>query len=144
MLMILSFLLMFLPQSAQVADREAVRLAVLDYVEGIYYTQPERLERSVHPSLAKLGFYRAPESTEFGPGRPMTYDRLIQIAKTFNKDGKLPKDAAKEIVIYDVLEQTASVKLTADWGIDYMRLGKFDGKWKIINVLWQSPSKPKA
>ncbi len=144
MLMIFSLLLLFVPQAAPVSDREAVRLAVLDYVEGIYNTQPERIERSVHPMLAKIGFYRAPEATEFGPGRPMTYDRLIEIAKTFNKDGKLPKNAPKEIVIYDVLEQTASAKLTADWGIDYMHLGKFDGKWKIVNVIWQSPSKPKA
>ena len=144
MLLIFSLLLFLVPQATPVSDREAVRLAVLDYVEGIYNNQPERVERSVHPNLAKLGFYRAPEATEFGPGRPMTYDRLIQVAKTFNKDGKLPKNAPKEIVIYDVLEQTASAKLTADWGVDYMHLGKFDGKWKIINVIWQSPSKPKA
>ena len=40
------------------ADREAVRLAALDYVEGIYSVQPERIERSVHPALVKRGFYK--------------------------------------------------------------------------------------
>jgi hypothetical protein len=34
------------------ADREAVRQAALDYVEGVYNVQPERIRRSVHPSLA--------------------------------------------------------------------------------------------
>ena len=138
MLLVFSLLLLFVPQAAPIADREAVRLAVLDYVEGIYNNQPERVERSAHPNLAKLGFYRAPEATEFGPGRPMTYERLIQVAKTFNKEGKLRKDAPKDIQIYDVLDQTATVKLTAEWGIDYMHLAKLDGKWMIINVLWQS------
>src|SRR5688572_31911705 len=39
-------------------DREAVRLAAVDYVEGIYNVQPERIERSVHPTLVKRGFYK--------------------------------------------------------------------------------------
>ncbi len=62
----------------------------------------------------------------------------LEIAKNFNKDGKLSKNAPKDVVIYEVMDQTASVKLVADWGIDYMHLAKFDGKWMIINVLWQS------
>jgi hypothetical protein len=24
-----------------------------------------------------------------------------------------------------------------------MHLAKYDGKWKIVNILWQSPPKPK-
>jgi len=119
-------------------DREAVRQAVLDYVEGIYNVQPERIERSVSPNLAKLGFYRPPTETTYRPGSSMAFQQLVEIAKTYNKEGKLPKDARKDIQIYDVLDQTATVKLTAEWGIDYMHLAKMDGKWMIVNVLWQS------
>jgi hypothetical protein len=126
------------------ADREAVRQAVLDYVEGIYNVEPARIERSVHPNLAKLGFYRPPAEAAYRPGRNMAFQQLVEIAKTYNKEGKLRKDAPKEIAIYDVLEQTATVKLTAEWGIDYMHLAKFDGKWMIVNVLWQSHPKAKA
>ncbi len=122
-------------------DREAVRQAVLDYVEGIYNVQPERIERSVSPNLAKVGFYRPPTETAYRPPRPMAFQQLVEIAKTYNKDGKLPKDAKKDIAIYEVLDQTASVKLTAEWGIDYMHLAKIDGKWMIVNVLWQSHPK---
>jgi Putative lumazine-binding len=67
--------------------------------------------------------------------------RLVEIAKNYNKEGKLPKDAPKEVTILDVLDQTASVKLVAEWGVDYMRLAKFDGEWMIVNVLWQSQPK---
>lgn len=129
------------PQTS--ADKEAVRQAVLDYVEGIYNVEPARIERSVHPNLAKLGFYRPPTDAAFRAGSKMTFERLVEIAKTYNKDGKLPKDAPKEIVIFDVLDQTATAKLTAEWGIDYLHLAKFDGKWMIVNVLWQSPPKGK-
>jgi len=126
------------------ADQDAVRQAVLDYVEGIYNVEPARIERSVHPKLAKLGFYRPPADAAYRPGSSMAFQQLVEIARTYNKEGKLRKDAPKEIAIYDVLDQTATVKLTAEWGIDYMHLAKFDGKWMIVNVLWQSHPKAKA
>jgi hypothetical protein len=123
------------------ADSEAVRRAALDYVEGIYNVEPSRIERSVHPKLAKLGFYRQPADDAYRPGSTMTFERLVEVAKNFNKEGKLRKDAPKEVTILDLLDQTASVKLVAEWGVDYMHLAKFDGKWMIVNVLWQSSPK---
>jgi len=142
-LLILTTILVALPIAAQESnpDREAVRQAVLDYVEGIYNVEPARVERSVSPNLAKLGFYRPPADTAYRPGRTMAFQQLIEIAKNFNKEGKLRKDPRKEIAIYDVMDQTATVKLTAEWGIDYMHLAKIDGKWMIVNVLWQSHPK---
>jgi hypothetical protein len=136
------FILPFCSAQAQTAaDREAVKQAALDYVEGIYNVEPSRIERSVHPKLAKLGFYRPPADEAYRPGSTMTFERLVEIAKNYNKEGKLPKDAPKEVIILDLLDQTASVKLVAEWGVDYMHLAKFDGKWMIVNVLWQSPPK---
>jgi Putative lumazine-binding len=117
-------------------DKDAVRQAALDYVEGIYNVQPERIERSVHPSLVKRGFYKKDASTPYAE-MPMTYEQLVKLAASWNKDGKRDTKI-KEIAILDVLDQTAVVKLTASWGIDYMFLGKFDGKWKITQILWQS------
>jgi len=137
----LAFLVLAVPVAAQQeanAEREAVRQAVLDYVEGIYNVEPQRIERSVSPNLAKLGFYRPAAETAYRPARAMAYQQLVEIAKTYNKEGKLRKEAPKTIEIYDVLDQTATVKLTAEWGTDFMHLAKMDGKWMIVNVLWQS------
>ena len=138
-------LFILLPNSSargqEQSDREAVRLAVLDYVEGIYDVDPSRIERSVHSKLAKTGFYRGPNDQAFRAGSNMTFEQLVAVAQTWNKAGKLRKDAPKEITIYDVLDQTATAKLVAEWGIDYMHLAKFDGKWMIVNVLWQSPKR---
>ena len=83
----LAFFLFAVPVAAQQdanADREAVRQAVLDYVEGIYNVQPERIERSVSPNLAKLGFYRPPAETTYRPGMSMAFQQLVEIAKTYN------------------------------------------------------------
>jgi Putative lumazine-binding len=124
--------------SAQVrtGDREAVRLAALDYVEGIYGAQPERIERSVHPSLVKRGFYKKEAGGPYVES-PMTYEQLVKLAGNWNKDGK--RDTSiKDVAVLEVLDQTAVAKVTATWGIDYMLLGKYDGRWKIVQILWQS------
>ena len=42
-------------------------------------------------------------------------------------------------VIFDVQDQTASAKLTAWWGTDYLLLARYDGRWMIREVLWQTP-----
>jgi hypothetical protein len=123
---------------AERAEEEAVREAVLDYVEGIYEVEPARIERSVHKNLTKFGFYKSGEAEAY-EGSPMTYDQLYTLAGRWNRNGQVdPKTATKEVVVLDVLDQTASAKLVADWGIDYMHLAKYDGKWMITQVLWQS------
>ena len=124
-------------QNAANADKEAVRAAAMDYLEAIYQAQPDRIARSVHPQLRKVGFYKKDGQPNYSES-PMTYDQLVNLAGSWNKEGKrdLAK-APKDVAVYEVLDQTASVKVTAQWGIDYMHLAKYDGKWKIINILWQ-------
>ncbi|MDJ0841909.1 MAG: nuclear transport factor 2 family protein [Acidobacteriota bacterium] len=119
------------------SEEAAVRAAVLDYVEGVYNVQPERIDRSVHKSLRKHGFYK----NEKGEWQevPMTFERLRNLAGNWNKDGKRANaKSPKEITIFEVKNKTASAKLVAEWGQDYFHLGKYDGKWMITNVIWQS------
>ena len=116
-------------------EKEAVRQAILDYVEGVYEADPTRIERSVHPELSKRGFFVSKdEATE----SIMSFSAFIEHTKTYNKDGQFPPDAPKEIILYDVLDHTASAKLIAAWGIDYMHLAKYNNKWMIVHVLWQT------
>jgi hypothetical protein len=124
-------------QDPAAADRKAVERAVLDYVEGIYDVKPEWIERSVHPRLAKIGYARrgGDSYTEM----VMSYEELMRLAGSYNAQGRVPADAPKQVQVLDLLDQTASAKLTAVWGIDYMHLAKFDGRWQIIQVLWQTP-----
>ncbi len=130
--------LLALPATAQSSsDEEAVRAAILDYVEAIYDVQPERVERSVDPALAKTGFYR-PRDAEPYSRVPMTYEELLETARTYNARGRDFSNVPRLIDVYDVLDKTASARLLATWGVDYFLLGKVEGQWKIIHVLWQS------
>ena len=139
-LILLMLSLSFAANAQNNEDKEAVRQAALDYVESVYEANPAKAERSVHPDLAKRGFSMRKGMTEYAP-LTMTFTQLIELTKNYNKNGTLPKNAPKEVVIYEVSDQTASAKVTAIWGIDYLHLAKYEGNWKIINILWQSPPK---
>ena len=126
------------PATAQsAADREAVRQAALDYVEGIYTVDTSRIERSVSKNLTKRGFWREPNDAAYRPESVMTFDQLMKLTAAWNKDGKRDT-STKEVTVLDVLDQTASAKVVAMWGIDYMHLAKYDGRWQIINIVWQA------
>ena len=121
------------------ADREAVRAAVLDYVEGFYEGDTVRLVRSVWPEVRKYGYWRSKPDAPYA-GEAMPFADFMSYANRIKSGAsKTPAGAPKDIVVFDVQDQTASAKLTAWWGTDYLLLAKEKGRWMIIQVLWQSP-----
>ncbi len=127
------------PAAGDPAEREAVERAVKDYVEAIYQAKPELIERSVHPALEKMGMYRPDAGTAYRLPGKMTFEQLRDLAANWNKDGSQGKDLAYDITVHDVMDVSASAKLRAKWGVDHMHLAKSDGRWKIVQILWQSP-----
>jgi hypothetical protein len=123
--------------TAQTSDRDLVYAAIEDYVDALYLVQPDRIKKSVHPLLVKRGFWKGKDQTAYEEST-MTFDQLVDLAGKWNAKGKVSKDAIKKIEIFDVQDQTAIGKLTAHWGTDYFELAKYDGKWLIVNILWQS------
>lgn len=72
-LTVLTLATMTLPVSAQQsAERDAVRRAALDYLEGFYEGDSTKLVRSVRRDVRKVGYYKAREATIHGAGRYMT------------------------------------------------------------------------
>ena len=126
------------PAPQQATEREAVRRAALDYLEGFYEGDSSKLARSVRPDVRKAGFYRqgsAPYAAE-----EMPFKAMIDYANNFKKAGRTtPATAPREVMVSEVNDQTATAKVVAWWGIDYLHLAKYDGKWMIVNVIWQSP-----
>ena len=121
------------------ADKAAITQTALDYLEGWYAGDTERMERSLHPELAK----RIVRTNAQGQSRLEQMGAMTLVQYTRRGFGKsTPKDKQqKDVTILDVFENAASVKAVAtDW-IDYLHVAKFNGKWVIVNVLWEM--KPK-
>ena len=127
------------PAGVTDADREAVRRAALDYLEGFYEGDSTKLMRSVRPDVFKYGFWRARDSTSYVEER-MTWPEFLSYARGVKQNNRqAPATAPKRVEVYDVLNRTASAKVTAFWGTDYLLLGKYGDTWMISSVLWQNP-----
>ena len=121
-------------------DAAAIKQTALDYVEGWYEANAERMERSLHPDLAKRIVRNSPE----GRSRldQMSAMTLVQGVKRGGGKDTPKNNQQKDVIILDIFGNTASVKcVMSDW-IDYMHMAKFNGRWVIVNVLWEvKPSK---
>lgn len=115
-------------------DEKAIRQAIQNYVESFYNADTSKVYASVHPELAKRGYYKRDNSYR---ETKMTFEQMVQLSARWNKTNPVPADAPKEITIFEIKDKIASAKVKAMWGTDYFHLAKNDGQWKVVNVLWQ-------
>jgi hypothetical protein len=118
------------------ADFAAIRQTALDYIEGFYEGDAQRMERALHPELAKRIVLTDAQS---GRSRLDQMGALALVQGTRAGYGKnTPKESRqKDVTILDIFERAASVKIIASDWIDYLHLAKFNGRWVIVNVLWE-------
>jgi len=120
------------------ADSAGVRRAALDYLEGFYEGDSTKHVRSVRPDVYKYGFWLPRDSTRY-QGEQMPWAEFLSYTRRMRARGATtPATAPKQVQLLDVLDQSAAVKVTASWGTDYLLVGKYDGRWMVSSVLWQS------
>jgi len=122
-------------------EAAAIKQTALDYIEGWYEGNAERMERALHPELAK----RIVRSNQQGNSRldQMSAMSLVQGTKRGGGKTTPAEKQQKDVTILDVFENAASVKVVASDWVDYLHMAKFNGKWVIVNVLWElKPQKP--
>ncbi len=124
---------------SKASEEAAVTAAAMDYIECFYEADTTKAYRSVSPLLQKRGYGFHKEKQKYTDQYEMNFEQLISLAKRWNADGsKVDENSPKKVEIYEILDKTASVKVSAKWGTDYIHLSKLDGKWYVMNVLWQS------
>src|SRR5690349_4931740 len=140
LLLLAALLVSAAPLRAQTAaDSAGVRQAALDYLNGFYVGDSTLHVRSIRPEVYKFGFWRQRDSVRYAAGEQMKWSQFHDFTRRVKASGRAPSpNWRKDVQLMDVMDQTAAVKVTAYWGTDYLLLGKFDGRWMITHVLWQS------
>lgn len=117
------------------ADSTAIRATALDYIEGWYEGNGERMERALHPELAKRIVNSAPNGRSMlGQQSAMT---LVQGTRRGGGKDTPSAQQRKDVHILDVFGNTASVRVDASSWVDYLHVAKWNGRWVIVNVLWE-------
>lgn len=117
------------------ADSAAIRAPALDYIEGWYSGNAERMERAVHPDLAK----RIMNTDQRGRRVLGHQSAMTLVLNTRNGGGKEtpPSEQRKDVRILDIFGNTASVRVDADSWVDYLHIARWNDRWVIVNVLWE-------
>ena len=118
------------------ADKEAIKQTALDYIEGWYEGNAERMERALHPDLAKRIVRTDPNNGRSGLSQMSALSLIQGTRRGGGKDTPREKQQ-KDVTILDVFENAASVKVVASDWIDYLHVAKWNGRWVIVNVLWE-------
>ncbi|HJQ54475.1 MAG TPA: nuclear transport factor 2 family protein [Gemmatimonadaceae bacterium] len=122
------------------ADSAAIRATALDYIDGWYAADGTRMERALHPELAK----RIVRSDSLGHYRLDTQSAMTLVQNTRAEGGKQTPmaDRRDDVRILDIFQNAASVRVDASYWVDYLQMARWRGRWVIVNVLWEL--KPKS
>ncbi len=116
------------------ADSGAIRATALDYIDGWYTGDAARMERALHPELAKRIVTTANGRSTLGQMGALTLIGNVRAG-----GGKATPDSQRRegVRILDIFQSVASVRVDASTWIDYLQLAKWNGRWVIVNVLWE-------
>jgi hypothetical protein len=109
-------------------EREAITQAALDYFEGWFDGDVERIDRALHPDLVKR---RAGDDVAI-----TTKDRMLELTAA----GAGAEDAFDRRLEVDVVEvhgDIATVIVRSAVYREYLHLVRTREGWKIANALWR-------
>ncbi|KPK85048.1 MAG: hypothetical protein AMS27_08410 [Bacteroides sp. SM23_62_1] len=114
-----------------------IKEAVLNYIEGWYDGDIERMNKALHPELAKRYLAALPQT---GNTFIQTLTKAQMMEYTRAGFGKqTPREKLhNEVEVLDVYKGIATAKSVSYDYVDYCHLVKQNGEWKIINVLWEN------
>jgi hypothetical protein len=123
------------------ADTAGIRAAAMDYIEGWYAGDAARMERALHPELVKR---IVTTNSTGGRSQLESIGAMTMVLRTRAGGGSRtpPERQQKDLTILDIFANAAIAKIIASDWVDYLELAKWNGRWVIVNVLWEL--KPRA
>ncbi len=115
--------------------REAIARACLDYIEGWYDGDAERMRGCLHPDLAKRKVRGLPSGREIV--EHMSAELLAEVTR-LGRDKELPEALRlREVTVLDVFDTIATAKVVSHRFVDYLHLARVNGEWRIVNAMWE-------
>ena len=117
-------------------DRKAVEKSALDYLEGWYEGSVERMEGCLHPDLQKKEIRTLSQTgrSQFGLHTAST---LIEGTRLGHGKMIPVEERNIQITVFEISKNIATVKATSKLSTEYLHIVKYNGEWKVLNVLWE-------
>ena len=119
-----------------VAERTSAEAAVvgtvLDYFEGWFDGDAARMERALHPGLAKRAL-----ATDGRTLDETTADWMIEATGQGVGRERGSGDRRIEVEVEDLYETIANATVRSAVYREYVQLARTTDGWKIVNTLWE-------
>ena len=112
---------------------EQITATALDYIEGWFDGDAERMRRALHPDLAKRSL-----ALDDGVEQIKTLTAEQMIGWTGEGMGRAedPADRRIEVTVNRVDDRIETATCLCAIYVDYLQLARTSEGWKIVNVLW--------
>ena len=122
-------------ETIQPADAAAIRDCLLDYFEGWFDGDAERMDRALHPGLAKHAVGQGPDQ---GDALDLTTkdEMVAATARGLGRLRDLP-DRAIRIDVVAVSGGIASAIVHSAVYVEYVLLARTGDGWRITSTLWR-------
>lgn len=116
-------------------EEAAIKRAALDYIDGSFSGDAERMARAVHPELNKVMPATLPQTNT----TMLNYMSAAMLVEgTRAKMGLVDEDKRGiQFKLLDRQHDIAMAEVLSSQYYDYLHLAKLNGEWKIVNVLWK-------
>jgi Putative lumazine-binding len=123
-----------MPAAPLASEVNAIQQTALDFEEGWYEGDADRMARALHPQfvMRHVGIENTGKSVL---DQDITAPELIAFTRAGR--GKVaPERRRHDITVLDVYQNAATAKIIAWYGVDYLQLAKWNGQWLILSVVW--------
>jgi hypothetical protein len=122
-------------ESNRSEDDAAIRACLLDYFEGWFDGDPERMDRALHPALAKLALGQDKERSD--TVNVTTRDEMVEATRQgIGRQRDVP-DRAIEVKVLGVSGEIACAAVHSAVYIEYALLARTTEGWRIMSTLWR-------
>ena len=85
-----AFLLLFVVSigfnvNAQKSDKELITKTCMNYIEGFYEGNTDKLKLAIKPNLQKFGFWKSSKTNKYSKPIPMTFEGALKFAENVKK-----------------------------------------------------------
>jgi hypothetical protein len=116
-------------------DDAAIRACLLDYFDGWFDGNAERMDRALHPGLAKHALNQ--DATRSGTLDVTTKDTMVEATgRGQGRQRDLP-DRAIRIDVTGVSGDIASATVHSAVYVEYALLARTSDGWRITGTLWR-------
>ncbi len=114
------------------AAEAAIVSAVLDYFEGWFDGDAGRMERALHPGLAKRSLEQDGRTLNETTAEWM----IVATTRGVGRE-RDPGDRGIEVEVVDIHDTIASATVRSNVYREYVHLVRTADGWKIANALWE-------